>query len=112
MGNGELDKNSIINWTRLSAMINLVLFALPGSILFLILFTSIISAGIAGLFNFLVMLVNPFMLISVISFAISIKYLKTKNLSKFSKIFLICTVFINFISNLMVIAIIQLSKAS
>lgn len=29
MGNGELDKNRIINWTRLSAMINIVLFILP-----------------------------------------------------------------------------------
>ena len=99
-------KPEIINWLRLSAMLNIVLFILPGSIainmtakMVLTLFSSNYWMALTGL----ILIINPFNIILFMSFILSIKYFITKESSEFANTFLKISVFINFFTNLVVI---------
>lgn len=90
MGNGEIGKSRTINWVRLSSLINICLFILP-------LFV----------FSPLVIFAKVNMLVLFASFLLSSKYFISKDISKFSEIFLMLSVFINFFTNVIAIALLH-----
>lgn len=111
----ETNNYEVLNSLRLAALVNIVLFILPSSLLSLG-FIPILGAKthfpLYELISFIFILANPFVVILILSFVLSLKYFMHKKISKFSERLLKFSVFVNFITNLMAIGILQLGKSA
>lgn len=108
----EVNNQESINLSRLMAIINIVLFILPSSVI-IFGFFPIINGKIlwkpSESNDYIYIIFNPFVFILISSFILSLKYFITKKISKFSEAFLILSIFANFLTNLIAMLFILLS---